>query len=282
MRVYQWSKNLLIFAPVVFAHKFRETQLWWNCFLAFVSFCLLASSVYLFNDLFDLKHDRSHPTKKNRPMASGALPVQTGAVLAVLLLLLSIIPALFLPAKFFLVPLIYVVLNFFYSARLKRVPIIDVFVLTSFYVLRLVAGGLVTDIPLSPWLKLFSFFLFLSLAFLKRHTESATVFAATGQETAGRGYTNGDFRLLVTFGSISGFLAGLVFSLYLFQAETVKNYSRPDYLWLISPIFLLWMSRLWFRAGRGEVQGDPVRFLIKDLESLACLAIVGLIGVASI
>lgn len=282
MRVYQWTKNLLIFAPVIFAHKFRDSQLWWNCLLAFVSFCLLASSVYLFNDLFDLKHDRVHPTKKDRPLASGALPVQTGVVLAILLLLLSAIPALFLPLKFVAVPVVYVVLNFFYSARLKRVPIIDVFILTSFYVLRLVAGGSVTDIPLSPWLKLFSFFMFLSLAFLKRQTEAATVFAATGGETAGRGYFNGDYRLLIVFGAISGFLAGLVFSLYLFQAETVKSYSRPEYLWLISPIFLLWMCRLWFRAGRGEVQGDPVKFLIKDWESVFFFLAMGLIGFASI
>ncbi|MEO6390975.1 MAG: UbiA family prenyltransferase, partial [Pyrinomonadaceae bacterium] len=240
------------------------------------------SSVYLFNDLFDLKHDRAHPTKGKRPLASGALPISAGMGLAIALLLISLVPAFFLPLKFWLIPAFYVGLNLLYSARLKRVPIIDVFVLTSFYVMRLVAGGLVTDIPLSPWLKLFSFFLFLSLAFLKRQTESATVFAAAGEEIAGRGYTQSDVRLLITFGSISGLLAGLVFSLYLFQAETVKSYSKPEILWLISPIFLLWMSRLWFRAGRGEVQGDPVKFLMMDWESLAFFAIVGLIGVASI
>jgi 4-hydroxybenzoate polyprenyltransferase len=282
MRPHQWTKNLLIFAPLVFAHKFRELDLWLNCFLAFLSFCLLSSSVYLFNDLFDLKHDRIHPTKQRRPLASGELPAQTGLALAVLLLLLSVIPAVFLPAKFFLVPLLYLILNVLYSTRLKRIPIVDVFVLTSFYVMRLVAGGLVTDIPLSSWLKLFSFFLFLSLAFLKRHTESAEVFAATGEQTAGRGYALSDAQLLVNFGAISGFLAGLVFSLYLFQAETVKSYSRPQYLWLISPIFLFWMSRVWFRAGRGELKSDSVRFLIKDPESLICLAVVLLIGLASI
>ncbi|MCU0785480.1 MAG: UbiA family prenyltransferase [Verrucomicrobia bacterium] len=264
LRPHQWLKNLILLVPVLTAHKLSDPHALTNAALAILSFCLCASAVYLSNDILDLEADRHHPTKRNRPFASGLLPLQFGLFGAPVLLLAALIVALTLSWNFAAVGLLYFALASGYSLRLKQVALLDVFVLAGLYTLRLIAGHVATGIAYSPWLLVFSMFIFLSLALLKRFLELKSLRQQNRHEIKGRGYTAADLELVTTLGLVSGYLAVLVMALYVNSEQVRVFYAHPLRLLLVCPMLLFWVSRVWFLAHRGQVHDDPTAFALKD------------------
>ncbi|HST03013.1 MAG TPA: UbiA family prenyltransferase, partial [Usitatibacter sp.] len=248
LRAYQWAKNILLFVPLLTAHVLFDPDALLAVAFAFVAFSLAASSVYLANDVTDLQDDRRHPTKRNRPLASGELHIGYAMMLVPGLLAAAFAIATLLPADFGLLLAMYLAVNLAYSLGLKRVPLVDVFVLAGLYTLRILAGAAAVDVPVSHWLLAFSLFAFLSLALAKRFVEVSNVAARDESRVGGRGYVAGDASLLAMLGVACAGLSTLVFALYITSPQVVVLYSAPAILWLAVPVLLYWMSRVWFIA----------------------------------
>ncbi len=281
LRIHQWVKNLLLFVPLVLAHQIDGITLS-KALIAFICFGLVASSGYILNDLLDLEADRRHPRKRNRPFASGQLPIQHGLVLAstnvILALFLSV---LVLPLLFAEMLLGYLILTMTYSLYLKKKLMVDVLLLGGFYAYRVVAGAVAIGVVISPWLIAFSIFFFLSLAFVKRYTELQGT--ELPGKVAGRGYYTDDLAMIRVVGPSAGYISVLVLALYINSGEVRDLYSQPNWLWLICPCLLYWISRIWFLAHRGQIEDDPVMGAIKDKNSyLVGIVVLLLIIFASI
>jgi 4-hydroxybenzoate polyprenyltransferase/phosphoserine phosphatase len=274
LRVHQWLKNLLVFVPLVAAHQATNLQLLLLTVIAFFSFSLCASSVYLLNDLLDLPSDRKHHRKKNRPFAAGTLPVKAGMFAIPVLLGLSLLLALQLPGRFLVVLGLYYLVTVAYSFWLKKQVIVDVMLLAGLYSARVLAGSAATAIRPSFWLLSLSMFVFLDLALVKRYSELRAV-SASAKPLAGRGYYPDDLPVLLALGSSSGLVSVLILAMYT-QAETVPAlYGSPEWLWLAPPLMLYWSARLWMKTVRGEVDEDPVLFAARDWQSIVVVALMG-------
>lgn len=267
LRVHQWAKNVLIFVPFLLAHTLRP-HVALQALLAFISFSLCASATYLINDLLDIETDRRHPTKCRRPFASADLQGSTGILLSCALLSGSLVCALFLPGTFVFYLVCYLISTLAYSLYFKRVVLVDVVLLSGLYTLRILAGAAATRVPISPWLAGFSIFLFLSLAFVKRFAELQNLRAAGRSPSNGRGYLVSDSEQMRAFGTSSAYASVVVFSLYISGRDVTGLYPHPERLWLITPIMILWLSRVWLLASRGELDEDPVIFAVTDRVSL--------------
>ncbi len=277
MRPHQWVKNVLLWVPLLLARAYDDPDKAVAAVAAFAAFSLTASSVYLFNDLLDVEADRVHPKKKKRPFASGSLPLLYGPPLIALLISIALtISIVLLPPAYLGVLLVYLAVNSAYSTTLKSKMLIDVMILASLYTLRILAGGVATGLTPSEWLLAFSIFIFTSLAFAKRYVELARVAAEGKTEAKGRGYRVEDLDLIISVGPTSGYLAVLVFALYI-NNGLPEFYTNKTLLWLTCPLLLYWISRLWFLAKRGELDHDPVVFAVTDKVSLAVGAMVGIL-----
>ncbi|WP_043321248.1 UbiA family prenyltransferase [Corallococcus coralloides] len=265
LRVHQWAKNALVFVPVLAAHKATQGGMAPRAVLAFLAFSLCASSVYIINDLLDLASDRRHPSKSLRPFASGALPVRAGVMLAPLLLVGAAALALAtLPLSFSGLLAAYFVLTLAYSLRLKQVVMLDVLVLAGLYTVRIFGGALAVGVPTSSWLLMFSTFLFLSLALLKRLSEVRRLRQSNEVSAHGRGYLAQDYEQLASLGAASGQVSVLVLALYITSKEVTALYAHPERLWLLCPVMLYWVGRIWLLAHRGLVNEDPLVFALRD------------------
>lgn len=263
-RPHHWVKNLLVVAPVVSGHRWQDASAWMQAGLCFASFSALASAIYVLNDILDREADRKHPSKQNRPVASGALSVSAAALISVLLAVAGVLIALMLPLSAAWVLAIYVTASVIYSILLKGHAIVDVIALGTFYTLRVLAGGFAADIRISPWTLAFSMFLFLSLALAKRYVE-----VDRHGPSERRGYLAADAAVLLALGVGTGLLAVQVLALYINSPEVRQVYRRPEVLWLMCPLMLCWIGRVWLMAGRGELHDDPLIFALKDLGSYA-------------
>ena len=273
LRPHQWVKNLLLFLPVIAAHSF-ETVTVLQSLIAFVSFCFLASSVYILNDMLDLKADRLHPRKKLRPFASGTIPLKYGALSAIILIVLGMMLASILNTKFFLMLLIYFILTTSYSLRLKQIMVLDICILAGLYTLRIFAGALATDIELSVWLLAFSLFFFLSLAGIKRQAELVDLIDRSETVVEGRGYNIVDLPVIRTLALSSGYISVLVLALYLNSSSTQTLYTFPEALWAICFILIYWITRIAVITNRGGMNDDPIVFAFKDKLSKICLVLI--------
>lgn len=278
VRAHQWLKNILVFVPAIAAHQIWDSL--GATILAFISFSLCASSVYILNDLLDLRNDRAHSKKKNRPFAAGRIPIIHGALLFPLLLLGAFVLALFLPFKFMTVLAGYYVLTCAYSFFLKKKMLVDVITLACLYGCRLWAGAAAASIALSPWLIAFAVFIFLCLALVKRCSELIDRIQKNKGDPVGRGYRLSDLPALQAMAAASGYVSTLVLALYLNSDAMRVLYSHPNRLWLICVILLFWISRTLLLTHRGEMHDDPVVFAATDRVSqftaLACLASVAI------
>jgi 4-hydroxybenzoate polyprenyltransferase/phosphoserine phosphatase len=268
LRVHQWLKNLLLFVPIFAAHQLTNTSSWWSLGLAFVSFSLCASAVYIANDLLDLESDRLHVRKRNRPFASGLIRVSQGCVLAPIFLLCSLFLGSFVGGTFLPWLVFYFLLTCLYSFYLKRMVMVDCLTLAMLYTLRIVAGAAAVGVSLSFWLLAFSVFLFLSLAFIKRYSELESQQRLGKEKAHGRGYFVTDAPLVMALGVASGYSAVLVLALYLNSEAVLKLYSSPEFVWGGVPIMLFWLSWMWMQAHRGKMHDDPLVFAVKDKASL--------------
>lgn len=268
LRVHQWMKNLLLFIPLLAAHEFTAIGLWGSLLLAFVSFSLCASSVYIFNDLLDLESDRAHPRKRARPFASGVVPVWMGLAISVVLLAGSYGIGTYVGGQFLPWLGFYFVLTCAYSWILKRLILVDCLALAMLYTVRIVAGAAAAGLTLSFWLLAFAVFLFLSLAFVKRYAELEVQVLRGSKKAHGRGYYTADAPLVQTLGVTAGYGAVLVLALYLNSEAVLRLYATPEIMWAAVPVLLFWVSWMWMQAHRGKMHDDPLVFAVKDKASL--------------
>lgn len=277
LRVHQWAKNGLIFVPVAAAHRLGDLQTVGDSLIAFMAFSLCASSVYLLNDMLDLEADRQHHSKNKRPFAAGTLSLLFGLIAAPSLLLGALLLSLLLPLKFFGVLAAYYVATLAYSFGLKRLVMLDVLALAGLYTVRIVAGAAATAIPLSFWLLMFSIFIFLSLAMVKRFAELHAMKLQGKLKAKGRGYQVEDLNLLQSLGAASGYISILVLALYVNSPDVSKMYAQPKLIWLLVPVMLYWISRVWMQTYRGHMDDDPLVFALKDRISLITGAFAALV-----
>lgn len=267
MRPHQWSKNLLLLVPAVAAGTlFFQTLS--SLIAAIILFSLSASSAYVINDMLDIQRDRAHPRKRHRPLAAGRLTLSQAIILALALLSSAVVfSSVFFGALMTTILIIHVFVTVFYSLFLKKVALVDVFVLSGLYGLRILAGAVAAEIPLSLWLIVFSIFAFLSLALSKRLAELLAASSSEVIQANGRGYKLPDSPLVLGFGVSSGFTAGVVLALYAEDPVIRSMYSNPDLLWFVVPLWLYWISRIWMLTHRGDMLDDPVLFTLKDPQS---------------
>ncbi|AAM71420.1 MAG TPA: UbiA family prenyltransferase [Chlorobaculum sp.] len=270
LRPHQWLKNLLLFIPLIASHQLTNITLIADALLAFVLFSMTASSGYLINDLLDLESDRYHPRKRNRPLASGELPILIGLISAPLLFLASLSASLILLSATFTISLVtYYLLSVVYSQYLKKIPLVDTIMLAGLYTVRILAGAFACSIIPTFWILAFSVFFFLSLAMLKRYAELLDLQTkGDTAKTSGRGYYPSDIQIIASLGTASGYLSILVLALYIQDARTIAMYKTHELIWLACPILLFWISRMWMLTHRGQMHDDPVLFAIKDRTSL--------------
>ena len=268
LRPHQWAKNVLVFVPLLAAHRFADLRALVGGVLALGAFCLCASSVYVLNDLLDLEADRAHARKAKRPFAAGDLPISTGLALIPILLGGGMLIAAWLPAKFQLALGAYYLLTLAYSLKLKRILVIDAVALAGLYTLRIIGGAAAAGVALSFWLLLFSVFLFLSLAFVKRYAELDSLRRQQRLNAAGRRYHVEDLAVLQSFGTAAGYLSVLVLALYINSPDVAALYRHPKAIWMLCVLLLYWVSRVWMTAHRGGMHDDPVLYALRDKVSL--------------
>jgi 4-hydroxybenzoate polyprenyltransferase/phosphoserine phosphatase len=277
MRLHQWSKNALIFLPALASHRIVEIEIFVASLIAFVVFSLCASGTYMLNDLMDLASDRGHPTKKNRPFANGELPLVKGLIIAGALISASVIGSFMILGGLFAGSLLlYLGSTIWYSTVLKRIAMVDALTLAGLYTIRVLAGDAATSIAPSFWLLAFSVFVFLSLAMAKRYAELMLMRAGGQSSTSGRGYTVNDLPLLQSCGISSGYIGVLVLALYVNTGAELL-YERPEVIWLLCPLLLYWISRVWIKTHRGEMHDDPVVFALTDKPSLLTFGMAGVV-----
>jgi len=281
LRIHQWSKNLLIFIPIFLAHRISEFQLLFTAAIAFLSFCFMASAIYLLNDIVDIESDRSHRLKRLRPIAYGAVSIPMAVALGMILATGSILLASGIDGVFRWYLLFYALTTSLYSFYLKRVVLVDIFVLASLYVLRILAGGEATHVEVSQWLLAFSMFMFLSLACVKRYAELYSLKKENTRSVRGRGYVAGDIEQISIFGAASGYISVVILSMYITSKEVTALYSSPERLWLLCPLMLYWVSRLWLRAHRGQVHEDPILFALRDKASYVVVSLLVAVTLAA-
>jgi len=274
-------KNLLVFVPLLTAHRLHDDVATRSALLAFAAFSLAASGAYLLNDLADLDHDRRHPDKRRRALASGDLPLWVGALLAPLLLMLAFLLSVPLDGMFRAELACYVAATMAYSLWVKRLVLLDVFTLAGLYTVRILAGAAAIPVPVSHWLLVFSLFMFLSLALAKRYAELSALARRDGLSAPGRGYRTADRTLVGAMGVASGQLSVLVFALYVTSSDVRALYASPGLLWLACPMLLYWVARVWLMAYRDELHEDPLVFALRDRTSMAIAVAIGAVMLAA-
>jgi 4-hydroxybenzoate polyprenyltransferase len=282
IRLHQWVKNTLVFLPALLAHQISNPAILLQATLAFIAFGCCASSVYVTNDLFDLAADRQHPRKRRRPFAAGLLSVRAGIYVSAGLFVCAALIAVAVGWMFVLVLASYYVITWAYSLRLKRIALLDVMTLAGLYTLRIIAGCAATRIEPSFWLLALSVFLFLSLGFVKRYAELDDARKAGKLLGHSRGYGADDLPLILSLGTTAGYSAIVVVALYINSPDSIALYHHKKTLWMICPLMLFWISRVWMLTARGHMHDDPVVFALRDRVSLIVVAALGLIVLLAI
>lgn len=278
LRVHQAAKNVLIFVPLVLAQRFFDWGDDLRAILLFVAFSLVSCGSYVINDLLDIEKDRHHPTKRNRPLASGVISVRSAMVVCAVLLVAGLALSATLGWPSVAMLLAYLALTLLYSFVFKRLVVADVIVLAALYTLRIFAGAVAIEVPMSIWVTLTSVFMFFSLALMKRYSEFAKY---DGEVSKGRGYLLRDRHALLSLGVASSIATVLVVGLYIDSDAVRVLYGFPQLLWAAVPLLLYWVTRLWILTERGEMHDDPVAFAITDRVSQVVFVLVAIVVIAA-
>lgn len=281
LRLHQWLKNLLTFVPLLTSFALGEGRAVLAAMIAFVAFGLVASATYLFNDLNDLDADRRHARKRHRALAAGDISIVAGASASVVLLATGLLVGSLLPAQFMVSLLAYLLGTVAYSLHLKRLMLLDVICLAGLYTVRIIAGALAIGVSVSNWLLAFSVFLFLSLALIKRCAELVALQADQQPSAHGRDYRSTDLPVFMAMGICAAFMSVLVLALYVDASSTLAQYSHPRLLWLLSPLILYWIGRLWVKTARGEMHDDPLVYSLRDRTSWLCFVVMVTVATVS-
>jgi len=275
LRVHQWLKNGLLFVPLILAAPTVSVGVLPLFLIGFLVLSLLSSSTYLLNDLLDLEADRNHRSKKLRPLASGAISLHHGVLAGMGLLALAIAGLMTLPPVFAQVAAVYVVTTITYTFAIKRMMVLDALCLGFLFTLRIYAGALLMGGPAPYWLLAFSMFIFISLAFVKRHTEINAAKEAGSVQVAGRDYLVADLPMVQLMGMACAIGAVVVFLIYLGdQHFNAHVFSKPHWLALSCGAIGYWLLRIWMLTSRNQMHDDPIVFALKDRGSLGIVAVV--------
>ncbi|MCC7250789.1 UbiA family prenyltransferase [Hyphomicrobium sp.] len=268
-RPHQWVKNTLVFVPIILAGEFHVREAVLDTLLCFVALCVIASGTYILNDILDVADDRKHWSKRFRPIASGALPIGTAAIAAPIIIFVGLVLGFLASTMAGVALLTYLALTLAYSMGLKRVAMLDVAALASLFTLRLVVGIMAAHVPLSHWLLTFSMFLFTSLCLAKRYVEVEGASRRGQKAVSGRGYRAEDAPLLMSVGLSTGIASIVIMVLYImFDAFDKTFYDNSEWLWGFPAILFLWISRIWLKAARRQLDDDPIAFAVTDLPSI--------------
>ena len=279
LRPHQWTKNLLVFVPILAAHV-ADVDAYLLMAGVFVALSCCASGTYVFNDLLDLAHDRRHPHKRHRPLAAGRLGLLPAAGVGAVLVAGGLLGAFWLSASAGVGMAVYVAGTLAYSFWLKRLVFFDVIALALLYGVRVAMGATEAAVP-SPWLLFFSLFVFTALAVVKRQAELTDAHTDRSGES-GRGYAAGDAAAMTALAAASAFASAVVLALYVQSADTVARYASPEMLGLACPLLIYWLGRLVLLASRGLVHHDPVVFALRDRASwLVALGLVATVVTAA-
>lgn len=279
-RVHQWAKNVLVFVPLVTSQQFDAGSIF-SAIIAFVAFSLCASGVYVLNDMADLASDRVHPSKKKRPLASGAISLWAAMASVPVLLLSAAVTAMFVSWAFFFTLLAYLALTTAYSFYLKRKFFLDVIVLSMLYTIRVLGGAVAIGVVLSEWLLAFSMFIFTSLALIKRYSELAVRQDADLPNPSNRNYQIGDLDIVMAMAAASGWNAVTVLALYIASDYVEQHYAWPEVLWLLCPLLMYWIGRALMQSHRRLMNDDPVVFALKDRVSRQVfIVMIGIVAIA--
>lgn len=264
MRPQHWVKNLLVVLPFLAGYHYHSVEAMQKSALGFTVFCLLAASAYVVNDWIDRECDKQHPQKSKRPFAAGLLSRQVAYLLAPSFFFMAFVLMYFLPVTFFVVAMIYFLTTFCYSLRVKKTKWLDVFVLTLLYLLRIIAGMTLVENGYSWWLVFLAFFLFMSLALVKRYAELCRIKKVGVLTILGRAYRWQDSNKVFVLGHLSAYATVLTLVFYIFSQKVAQFYLHPFLLLPVAPLLLVWISRLWYLAAQGKIQDDPVSFTVQD------------------
>ena len=282
IRVHQWIKNSLIFIPFFLNQRFNDFDAVIQLLLGFLCLSLLASFTYIINDLLDLESDRSNQYKRSRAFASCLIPVKHAVIMMVALFFLVIALVSQLPGLFVIVLLAYLVTTLSYSFFFKSIAVLDVVILAGLFTLRVISGAVVIESEWSFWLLAFSMFFFLSLAYVKRFSELDNLRREGRTKTLGRGYRIEDIPMLKSSGIASGYISILIVALYINSDKVGQMYAHPEILWLLCPLLLYWIGRIWLITGRGEMHEDPIVFALRDRSSIKVALLCGVILLSAV
>jgi 4-hydroxybenzoate polyprenyltransferase len=282
IRVYQWTKNLLIFIPFITSHSWNNLSSVRTIIIAFLSVSFLASSGYIINDLLDLNGDRIHPRKRNRPIASGNFSIPNACIAAFLLAAFGFGLAIFIDKSLIYLLVLYFSLTIAYSLKLKTIELIDVFSLTALYLIRIFIGAFAINVDLSFWLLVFSIFTFFSLALVKRYTEIMLKKSQLEISLSRRNYTGTDLPFIGQIGISSGLMTVVVFALYINSPEINSLYSNPEILWILCFLLLYWISHIWHSAYKGKMTDDPIIFSLKNRRSMITIILMAITFILSL
>ncbi|MDC1116800.1 UbiA family prenyltransferase [Luminiphilus sp.] len=274
VRPHHWAKNLLVFVPALASFLIFDSHIIVMTLVAFLAFCFAASSGYILNDLVDRSADQNHPQKALRPLASGAVTVKMSLLMCGLLLAVALVIAYTVGLEFFVLMTAYLFLTTAYSLALKRVFLVDVVVLATLIVMRVLAGAAATDIPISFWLIAFLMPLFISLALIKRCAELVYVKQIGRTTLPGRSYSSGHLPSLWIIGICSAVTAVVMFGLFVSDAKALERYATPDLLWAVTAFLSAWIASLWVATYRGQMGSDPLLYVLNKRETVCYIAII--------
>ncbi len=277
MRPHHWSKNLIMFTPVVLSHEWTDFGLLAQVGTGFLLLLAVTSASYFVNDIADLDADRVHASKRFRSIASGAIALPHAVAFPAIVLPVAVLGGFALNTNFGTALAAYLVLTLAYSFGLKRVPLLDTFIIGVLFTARVVMGATFVSTGLPVWLLTFSMFFFFSLATAKRHVEIVRARTVGGDSLRSRGYAPDDWPLTLAMGVTSGIGSLIILTLYMVD-EAFRNvgYTRPIFLWAITLLLAIWIGRIWLLTHRGKMNDDPVAFALRDRSSQALALLVGI------
>jgi len=261
LRVKQYVKNLFVFMPLFFGMKITDKTLLIYTIISFIAFSLVASAIYILNDILDIEEDRKHPKKKFRPIASGVMAIFVSKVILVFCALTGFLIAYFQSVELFYILIMYVALNIAYSIKLKHIPIFDIFIIAVGFVLRIFAGSVVTDIPLSRWIVLMTFLLALFLALAKRRDD--LVILNTEGKKMRKSIDGYSFEMVNLSIGVMAAVILVSYIMYTMSSE-VRHKLHTDNLYLTTFFVLFGIIRYFQIIFVENNAGSPTEILLKD------------------
>jgi 4-hydroxybenzoate polyprenyltransferase len=263
IRPSQWLKNAFLFAPLIFAKHLFELHYFWRETLAFCGFCLVSSTIYVINDILDREADKLHPIKRNRPLASGAIGIGEAWVVILILLIATVCITPYLNEHFWYAIILYGLLNLLYSFGLKRVVLVDVFIIAAGFMLRVLAGVFAIEVEISSWLILCTLFISVFLAISKRRGE--LMLNLTSESFSTRPVLKQyDLAFMDQIMTIAASGVAISYALYTVAERTVSTFKTENLIF--TTVFVLFgIFRYIFLIRNKKTDDNPMHVLLSDL-----------------